>query len=165
MPGPQQPLQKQQRWKKKSPRAGTLRGGGGYSLYFMCLHMSSLILKSECYSSHFLKNIIVWLIDLVEREGHIALLFHLLMHSLVDSCMCPDRGWKPRPWHIWTTLKPAELPGQGILPILCVKDIEARRVLVTYTPHPRPGQGSTPSTKLHWSMFRFIHYGSFFLPN
>ena len=28
----------------------------------------------------------------IERERNINLLFHLLMHSLVDSCMCPDWG-------------------------------------------------------------------------
>ena len=27
----------------------------------------------------------------VERDKHMDLLFHLLMHSLVDSCVCPDR--------------------------------------------------------------------------
>ena len=27
-----------------------------------------------------------------ERMRNIDLLFHLLMHSLVDSCMCPDLG-------------------------------------------------------------------------
>ena len=30
------------------------------------------------------------LIDLRERERNIDLLLHLLMHSLVDSYMCPD---------------------------------------------------------------------------
>ena len=36
------------------------------------------------------------LIDFFERKGGrgrtIALLLHLLTHSLVDSCMCPDQG-------------------------------------------------------------------------
>ena len=27
-----------------------------------------------------------------EGEGESDLLFHLCMHSLVDSCMCPDLG-------------------------------------------------------------------------
>ena len=27
-----------------------------------------------------------------ERERNINLSFHLVVHSLVDSCMCPDRG-------------------------------------------------------------------------
>ena len=33
-----------------------------------------------------------------EREHNIDLLLHLLMHSLVDSCMCPDQGWNSQPW-------------------------------------------------------------------
>ena len=47
------------------------------------------------------------------REKDINLLFHLFMHSLVDSCLGPDPVLDPQPWHIRTTLKPAELPGQG----------------------------------------------------
>ena len=37
-----------------------------------------------------------------ERRGerNIDLLFHPLMHTLVDSCMCPDWGLSPQPWHI-----------------------------------------------------------------
>ena len=37
-----------------------------------------------------------------ERERLINLLFHLLMHSLVDSCMCPERELNPPPWHVGT---------------------------------------------------------------
>ena len=32
-----------------------------------------------------------------ERETD--LLFYLFIHSLLDSCMCPDQGLKPQPWH------------------------------------------------------------------
>ena len=37
-----------------------------------------------------------------EREGereieNIDLLFHLFMHSLVDSCVCPDQGMNLQP--------------------------------------------------------------------
>ena len=35
-----------------------------------------------------------------ERERNTCLFFHLLMHSLVDSCMCPDWGSNPQPWCI-----------------------------------------------------------------
>ena len=35
-----------------------------------------------------------------ERERNINLLFHLLMHSLVDFCMCPDWGLNLQPWCI-----------------------------------------------------------------
>ena len=35
-----------------------------------------------------------------QRERDINLLFHLFMHSLVDSCTCPDRGRNTQPWHI-----------------------------------------------------------------
>ena len=40
-------------------------------------------------------------------------LFHLFMHSLVDSCTCPDWGSNPQPWCIRTMLKPTELFSQG----------------------------------------------------
>ena len=52
-------------------------------------------------------------IDFRERGRNINLLFHLLMHSLVDSCVYPDRGSNPQPWHSRTMLQPTELPGQG----------------------------------------------------
>ena len=39
-------------------------------------------------------------IDLRERERNISLLFHLFMHSLVDSYRCPDWRSNPQPWHI-----------------------------------------------------------------
>lgn len=32
-----------------------------------------------------------------EGRGNIDLLFHLLMHSLADSCMYPAWGWNPQP--------------------------------------------------------------------
>ena len=32
-----------------------------------------------------------------KREGDVNLLFHLFMHSLVDSCMCPDWELNPQP--------------------------------------------------------------------
>ena len=48
-----------------------------------------------------------------EREKNTDLLFHLFMHSLVDSYMCPDQGSNPQPWYIGTMLQPTELSGQG----------------------------------------------------
>ena len=52
-----------------------------------------------------------------EREGereieNIDLLFHLFMHSLVDSCVCPDQGWNPQPWCIGTTFQPTGMASQ-----------------------------------------------------
>ena len=32
-----------------------------------------------------------------ERERNIDLLFHLSMHPMVASCMCPDQGLNPQP--------------------------------------------------------------------
>ena len=52
------------------------------------------------------------LIDFGERE--INLLFHLVKHSLVDSCMCPDWVSNPHLWGIRTMLQPIELPDQGL---------------------------------------------------
>ena len=43
-----------------------------------------------------------------EREREINLLFHLFMHSLVDSWICHDWGWNPKPWHIRTMVQPPE---------------------------------------------------------
>lgn len=36
-----------------------------------------------------------------EGEMNVDLSFHVLMHSLADSCVCPERGSKP-PWRIRT---------------------------------------------------------------
>ena len=41
-----------------------------------------------------------------EREGNIDL-FHLFVHSLVDSYMCPDQGLNPQPWHTYQDDAPA----------------------------------------------------------
>ena len=49
----------------------------------------------------------------INRERERDLLFHLLMHSLVASCMCPDRGPNLQTLPIRPTLQPIELPGQG----------------------------------------------------
>ena len=45
-----------------------------------------------------------------EREGgggmkrggkrNMDVLFHLFIHSLVDSCTCPDQGLNLQPWHM-----------------------------------------------------------------
>ena len=46
--------------------------------------------------NHFFKKILLTKRERKrERERNIYLLFHLLMHSSVDSYMCPDRGIKP----------------------------------------------------------------------
>ena len=34
-----------------------------------------------------------------EGEGDIGFLFHLFIHSLVASFMCPEGGSNPQPWH------------------------------------------------------------------
>ena len=39
-----------------------------------------------------------------EYEKMNGLLFHLFMHSLVDSYMCPDQGLNLQHWHIGTML-------------------------------------------------------------
>ena len=38
-----------------------------------------------------------------------------LMHSLVDSYVCPDCGLNPQPWPIGMTLWPIKLPSQGTI--------------------------------------------------
>ena len=42
------------------------------------------------------------------------------MHSLVDTCSCPDGGSNPQPWCIRMTLLPTELPGQGWIHLCCI---------------------------------------------
>ena len=54
------------------------------------------------------------------RERSSDLLFHLFMHSFVDSCMCPDQGLKVQPWHIRTMLQPPKLSSQGESPLLFI---------------------------------------------
>ena len=39
-----------------------------------------------------------------EREKKLILLFHLFMHSLVTSSMCPGQRLNPQPWDTRTTL-------------------------------------------------------------
>ena len=39
-----------------------------------------------------------------QTDRHTNLLLHLFMHSLVDSCMCPDQGLNLQPWLIGMTL-------------------------------------------------------------
>ena len=39
-----------------------------------------------------------------EERENADLLFHLFMHSLVDSCMCCEWGSNMQPWHIRTML-------------------------------------------------------------
>ena len=47
-----------------------------------------------------------------EQGRNIDLSFQLLMYSLVDSCMYPDRVSNLEPWVIRTTLDPTDLPNQ-----------------------------------------------------
>ena len=69
-------------------------------------HSSPFFLSREHYPD-FLK-----LIFEGERQTDIDLLFQVL-HSLVDSCVCPDQGLNLRPWRIGTVLSQTELPSQG----------------------------------------------------
>ena len=49
-----------------------------------------------------------------EREREVNLLFHLFMHLLLVSCMCPGWGLNPQPWRIGMMLQPMKLSSQGI---------------------------------------------------
>ena len=66
--------------------------------------------KDVCSYGTLIKNFFLC-IDMREREGegrekggeserNINLLFHLFLHSLVASFMCPDQGWNPQCWCI-----------------------------------------------------------------
>ena len=64
-----------------------------------------------------IKYLKILLLILREREREEGgekhrLLSHLLMHLLVDSCMCPDQGLNPQPWCIGLMPYPTELPSQ-----------------------------------------------------
>ena len=76
------------------------------------------------------------------------------MQSLVASCMCPDWGLNPQPWHSWVMLQPTELPSQGWKVSLCQKRIcceevylvvkmwlcfQKNRELLSFTRHVRQG--------------------------
>ena len=51
--------------------------------------------------TYFIYLFIFILLILDREEGRdITLLLHLLVHSLVVSCICPDRGPNPPTWHI-----------------------------------------------------------------
>ena len=42
------------------------------------------------------------------RERDIDLLFHVFMHSLVTSCVCPDQELHPQPWYMgWCSNQPS----------------------------------------------------------
>ena len=86
-------------------------------LIFLNFLLLTYVPHSVFFSSFFLSQSFFnfLLIDLRERERerNINLLFHLLMHSLVDSCVCPDWGLNLQLQHIRTTLHPTELPSQG----------------------------------------------------
>ena len=53
-------------------------------------------MKRWLLRKHFLKNIYLFIL---EREGRrdIDMLFHLFIHSLIDSCVFPDQGSNPHP--------------------------------------------------------------------
>ena len=110
---------------KEEPGAFFLEDPDTFLLFSLVLALLFLI-----------KNFFNWF----EREKHIGLLFHLLMHSLVDSCMCPDRRSNPHPWRIRTMLSPTELPGQG--------------------PFPPPDGSTLSSVSSNYLLPSFCKYGS-----
>ena len=67
------------------------------SYSFLCLRLCGP--EQRSYSLlYFLKIFICWFLER-ERWGerNIDLLFHFFVDSLIDSCLCPDRGWNPWP--------------------------------------------------------------------
>ena len=78
----------------------------GASLISLHVETQTLYTILDFFLTAFFKLLLLF-INFREREGreterkkHQFLLFHLFMHSLVDSCMCPDQGWNPQPWYI-----------------------------------------------------------------
>ena len=63
-------------------------------------------------------------------KRNIDLLFHLFMHSLVASCMCPDQGSNLQLWHVGA--KPAKLSGQGLT---CFKPRASKESLLVSVGH------------------------------
>ena len=53
-------------------------------------------------------------VELGGEERDIYLLFHLLMYSLVASCMCPDLGLNSNLGVFGLYVTNRELPGQGM---------------------------------------------------
>ena len=56
--------------------------------------------ETEIGQSYSFVSILPSFLSLKERKRNIDLLFHLFMHSLVDSGMCPDQGLNSQPWCI-----------------------------------------------------------------
>ena len=48
-----------------------------------------------------------------KKERNINWLSHLFMHSLVNSCMCPNWESNLKPWHIGTMFWPTELSSRS----------------------------------------------------
>ena len=74
--------------------------------------MAERKLQLLCLSFFFNLNFF-YLLILERGKKPIDLLFHVLMHLLVDFCMCPVQGLNPQPWLVGMTFSPTELPGQG----------------------------------------------------
>ena len=69
----------------------------------MCLCMYTCVCVCVCARQHLDLGLGLRETDR-ERQTEVDLLFHLFMHSLVASCMCPGGRLSPRPWCIGTVL-------------------------------------------------------------
>ena len=54
------------------------------------------------------------------RQTDINLLSHLLMRSLLDSCICPGWGSNPQPGCMGMMLHLAQFAGQGLSSVFCI---------------------------------------------
>ena len=56
-----------------------------------------------------------------ERERNTDLLFHLFMHSLVDSCMCSDWGSNSQSWYMGRCSNQLSYPARATNVLSCIK--------------------------------------------
>ena len=89
----------------------------GVKAHSSAVHSGQKVGTAECPSVVHSYNVVLFslnnflkFIDSRGREGerkverNIDLLFHLFMHWLVESSMCPDLGLNPQPWCTGTML-------------------------------------------------------------
>ena len=91
------------------PQNWDCRSPGAWVIWFCCSSAQpSYHTRTDTAATRgWVACLFVRLFRQIERNRPIDLLFHLIMHSLVDSYRCPDRGSNPQPCCFGT------MPGLG----------------------------------------------------
>ena len=85
-----------------------------------CNKKGMLFVPGPVYIFNFF-NLLIFRERGMEREGekNIHLFFHLVMHSLVDSCMSSDQGSNQQPWCIGICSNQLSYPARTFLIYFC----------------------------------------------